>query len=179
MNIYEALKKDHVAVKQLLSELVALDEEKDEKRRHFLIEEIRDALVPHSRAEESVLYNSMRAISSANDVVLHGFTEHMEAEALLRTLQLKDKIDFDWKRTAKKLQHALQHHIQEEEGKIFNIAQQLFTDQEAIVMGEAFASLKPEIKKEGFVKTTIDMVVNMMPPRIAASLRTYNLNPPS
>lgn len=176
MLIYEALKKDHDKVRQLLNELISLDEN-DNNRHTALIEEIRDELVPHARAEESVFYNSLRAIDSAKDIVMHGFEEHMEAETLLRTLQAKDKIDADWKATAQKLKKALEHHIQEEEGKIFNVAQQLFTQDEARMMAEAFEQLKPEVREEGFMRQTLDMVANVMPPRFAASLRTFGLNP--
>lgn len=176
MIIYEALRNDHDTVRQLLNELVMLNEN-DEQRRHSLIDQIRDELVPHSRAEESVFYNSLRAIDSAKDIVMHGYQEHMEAETLLRSLQLKDKIDADWKSNAQKLKKALEHHIQEEEGKIFSVAQQLFTEEEALMMGQAFEQLKPEVRDEGFVRTTLDMVANLMPPRFAASLRTMGINP--
>ena len=108
---------------------------------------------------------------------MHGYQEHMEAETLLRTLQAADKIDAAWKQTAQKLKKALEHHIEEEEGKIFNVAQHLFTEEEAVMMAEAFEQLKPEVREEGFLRTTIDMVANLMPPRFAASLRTMTLNP--
>jgi len=176
MLIYEALKKDHDTVRQLLNELVQLGE-KDEDRRHSLVDQIRDELIPHARAEESVFYNSLRAIDSAKDIIMHSYQEHMEAETLLRTLQVKDKIDVDWKTTAQKLKKALEHHIHEEEGKIFTVARQLFTEEEARMMGEAFEQLKPEVKEEGFLRTTLDMVANLMPPRFAASIRTMGINP--
>lgn len=176
MLIYDALKTDHEKIKQLLNELVVLTEA-DEERRHDLIFQIHDELVPHARAEESIFYNSLRAIDSAKDIALHGFEEHMEAEALLRTLEAKDKIDADWKETAQKLKTAIENHISEEEGRMFNLAQQLFTQEEAQMMAQAFEQLKPEVREEGFLRHTLDIVANLMPPRFAASLRTFNLNP--
>lgn len=176
MQIYEVLTKDHDKLKELLNELVMLDQS-GEERRHALVQQIRDEMVPHSRAEESIFYNSLRAIDSAKDVVMHGYSEHMEAETFLRTLQAADKIDMGWKETAKKLQKTVLHHIEEEETKIFNVARHLFTDEEAVMMAEAFEQLKPEVKEQGFLQTTIDMVANLMPPRFAASLRTMTLNP--
>lgn len=172
MEIYEALKKDHAEVKELLNELINLNE-KDEYR-FVLIEEIRNALIPHARAEESVFYNTIRAVDVDKTIVLHGYKEHLEAETLLRTLQVQDKLDFSWKGTARKLQDALLHHIQEEEQEIFASAKNIFTKEEAVQMGEAFEKLKPEILKEGFLKTTVDMVVNMLPPRLAQGLRNFN-----
>ena len=171
MEIYEALKSDHVELKQLLNDLVALKD--DDDYRFVLIEEIRNALVPHSRAEESVFYNTLRAVNADKKVVFHGFQEHMEAETLLRTLQVMDKMNMGWRPVAEKLLEAVTHHIQEEESEIFAEARNAFTTQEAIAMGEAFNELKPKVMEEGFLKNTADMVINLMPPRLADSIRNF------
>ncbi len=170
MQIYNALAKDHEKLKELLNELVSLDE-KDNESRHDLVQEIRDELVPHSRAEESILYNSMRALEEGQSEAMHGYTEHMEAEALLRTLQVAEKIDMGWKQTATKLKDALEHHIEEEESEIFATARELFTNEEAEMMGDAFERIKPQIRDESFVKTSMEMVLNLMPPRLVNKLR--------
>lgn len=169
MEIYEALKKDHEVMKELLDELVSL--RKDDEYRFILIEEIRNNLIPHSRAEESVFYNTLRAVNADKKVVFHGYQEHLEAETLLRTLQVMDKLNFEWKATAEKLKDALLHHVEEEETEIFSQGREVFTRDEAIAMGDAFLQLKPKIAQEGFVKNTVDMVINMMPPRLADKIR--------
>lgn len=177
MNIYEALKKDHDEVKELLSELISLDVGDD--YRFVLVEEIRNALVPHSRAEESVFYNAIRAVASEKEdksEVMHGFKEHLEAETLLRALQVMDKMNMDWKATAEKLLAALEHHIQEEETEIFSAAQKLFSEEEALSMGEAFERIKPEVQKQSFIGTTFDMFVNLMPPRVARGIRNMGID---
>lgn len=172
MLIYDALKKDHEKLKSLLDELLSLTE-KDE-RRNSLIAEIRDELIPHARAEESVFYNSLRSIEGTKPLIKESFQEHIEAEALLRTLQMRDKIDVEWRTTAQKLKDSLVHHIREEEGAIFTAAREYLTSQEAEMMADAFERMKPEIRKEGFVKTTFDLVANMMPPRFMSSFRENN-----
>jgi len=174
MNIYDALKKDHETVKQLLNQLVQLEPDQA-GARHSLIAQIRDELIPHARAEEAVFYNSLRSIAPVNDMAMHGYQEHFEAETALRLLQVRDKIDLEWKDTARKLKKAVEHHIEEEENKIFSAAKQLFTNDEAKMMGEAFLALKPQIKEEGVLKTTLEMIVNMMPPQFAPRFRSYNL----
>ena len=175
--IYDVLKKDHETVKGLLSQLVALPADTDAEAREELINEIRNELVPHARAEEAVFYNSLRQIEGAKDVVMHGYEEHVMAETLLRTLQVADKIDAGWRQTAKKLQSALEHHIEEEEGKIFDTARQVLIDEEARLMAQAFEQMKPEIREGGFMQNTIDMVANMMPTRFAATLRGFTSRP--
>lgn len=168
MLIYEALKKDHEKVKSLLNELLMMDVEAD--GRKDLITQIRDELIPHARAEEAVFYNSLRSIDSAKDIVMHGYQEHVMAETLLRTLQTKNSFNADWKKTAQKLKDDLENHIQEEEGRIFTVAKELFSEEEARQMGAAFEAMKPEIKEEGFVGTTVDLIKNLMPPRFTKSL---------
>lgn len=169
MTIYENLKKDHEKVKQLLSEIIELQPQ-SEKRRSSLIQEIRDELIPHARAEEAVLYNLIRAVDIAKGLVAHSYTEHIEAEVLLRTLQVAGSIDAGWKATAEKLKEALTHHIREEETEVFNAAKQLFTDEEAEMMSEAFDEVKAKVRDQGFMGTTRDLVMNMLPPRISDAM---------
>jgi hemerythrin superfamily protein len=173
MLIYEALKKDHQVVKQLLQELIRLPDT-DVATRHEIVAQIRDELIPHSRAEEAVLYNSMRMLDSAKGMAFEGFSEHMEAEALLRTLQLADRIDVvAWKSVALKLQEVLEHHIQEEETEIFAAARQLFTEAEAEAMAETFEEMKPQIREESLAGTTFEMMKNLVPPTLAARIEDY------
>jgi hemerythrin superfamily protein len=174
MEIYETLKSDHLEVKEMINELIALDVKDD--YRMILVEEICKALIPHSRAEESVLYNTLRAVDADKSIVMHSYKEHLEAEALLRTLQLMDKANLDWKAVAIKLRDTLNHHIQEEESNIFAEAKKVFTPQEAVQMNEAFEKLKSQVANEGFLQTSFDMVVNLMPPRLIDSIRNFGHN---
>jgi hypothetical protein len=176
MEIYEALKKDHDEVKELLDELVSL--RNDDEYRYVLIEEIRNHLIPHARAEESVFYNTLRAVNADKKIVFHGYQEHLEAETLLRTLQVMDKVNLEWKATAEKLRDAVLHHVEEEESEIFAEARAAFTKEEAEAMCDAFEQLKPKIEQEGFVKNTVDMVINMMPPRLADKIRSIGESRP-
>jgi hemerythrin superfamily protein len=173
MDIYEALKTDHRKVADLLSRLVAVSEKEEGSR---LIAQIRDELVPHSRAEEAVFYNSIRAINTAQDLVWHGYEEHMEAETLLRTLQGLDAVNVEWKKVAQKLKSAIEHHVNEEENKIMPVAQQLFTSEEAEAMAQAFEEMKPEVREGGIVQSTLDLVANMLPTRLGAPLRSFMLH---
>jgi hypothetical protein len=170
MHIFEALMKDHEKVKELLTELVSLDESETDSRRD-LVKDIRDELIPHARAEESVFYNSIRALDSGSSETMHGYAEHMEAETLLRLLQVEDKVNMGWKATAQKLKDAVEHHIKEEESKIFSKARTLITQEEAKTLGDLFEKLKPQIQDEGILKTTLEMMVNTLPVRLGSALK--------
>lgn len=175
MNIYKVLSDDHEKVKMLLTELIGLND-RDTERRTELIAEIRDELIPHARAEEAVFYNSLRMIDASKSIAMHGYAEHLEAEGLFRALQAMDKLDTTWKATAKKLKNALEEHIREEESEMFSAARQLFTEEEAVAMAETFEAMKPKIREEGLMKTTLDMVANLMPPRFSEKFKNFNLS---
>ena len=171
MLIYEALKKDHENLKPLLAELVR--QENGGKSPTALIAKIRDELIPHSRAEEAIFYNSLRTIDGAGELVAHGYMEHMEAEAMLRTLQAIDLVDVKWTALAQKFKDGIEHHIKEEESDIFSAARLVLAEEEAEMMAEAFEELNPQIREGSFVQTTMDLVANLMPSRFAAPLRTF------
>ena len=158
MEIDESLKRDHLEVIDLLNELVALD--KNDDYHSVLVDQIAEALMPHARAEESVLYNSIRALKSDNSDIMGSYNDHIAAESLLRMLQVKDKINFDWKETAIKLQEALLKHIQEEETIIFEEARGLFSTEEAQMMNDAFLKMKVQVAEQGFMKNSFDLVAN-------------------
>ena len=71
MLIYETLKKDHQHLLGLINQLNTIEEHDD--RRKGLIKEIRDEIIPHSRAEEAVFYNPLRTATAAQHVVRHSF----------------------------------------------------------------------------------------------------------
>lgn len=169
MEIYEVLKQDHIKVKELLEELVTL--KKDDDYHMIVVQQIADDLIPHVRAEEAVFYNAIRAMSSDSSDVMSAFKEHMEAESLLRMLQVKDRMDFEWKDTARRLQKALEKHIQEEETEIFSHARKMFSTEDATMMGAAFEKMKKEIAGKGFVKTSFEMVKNLMPPKFVEKMK--------
>lgn len=170
MQIYETLKNDHDELKALLEELVSLSDKDD--YRTVLIGQIQSALVPHSRAEESVFYNAMRMLAPETKQIMHGFQEHIEAEAILKTLEAADTINADWKKLARKLKKGIEHHISEEENEIFAIAKNMFTDAEAESISAAFVRAKEKEAGKGFFKTSLDLIVNLLPPRFTESYRS-------
>lgn len=170
--IYDVLRKDHDILKGLLQQLVQVENKSEDTKR--LLSAISDELIPHARAEEAIFYNSLKEINPAKELISHSYTEHAQVEGLLRTLQGMAMVNMEWKAAAKKLKESIEHHIEEEEGKIFSAAKQLFLEQEAIEMARAFERMKPEVQKQGAFKNTIDMVANFMPDRFAKTFRNQS-----
>lgn len=170
MEIYESLREDHIKIKGFLEELVSL--RKDDDYHMIVVQQIVDDFIPHARAEEAIFYNAIRAMSDESSHIMPSFKEHVEIETLLRTLQIKDRMDFDWKETAKKLKVAIEHHIESEEAEVFAHAHRMFSAQEAIQMNTAFEKLKEEIEGHGFMQSSFDMVKNLMPPKFVEKMKS-------
>jgi hemerythrin superfamily protein len=175
LTIYDELKKDHRKVIDLLDQLIASEKNEDDNVRQKLVDQIRDELIPHARAEEAVLYNSIRDVETGKDIIGHAYREHMEAETLLRGIQLTDTMKMSWVNGAKKLKEALEHHIQEEEGKVFTAAKSLFVEEEAVAMAQVFNEMKPLVRKQSFLGNSMDMLVNLMPSRLRDAFRKSQL----
>lgn len=165
MTIYDELKKDHELVKSLLDRL---SEAETADARRSLIAEIRDNLVPHSRAEEAVFYNTLRDLDESKDLVMHSYQEHLKAETLLRGLQVSEAVAMNWKSGVQKLKDDIAHHIQEEEGRVFTAARRIFSDEDARMLGKAFTELKPQIGA-GVLSSNVELMANLMPERFRKS----------
>jgi hemerythrin superfamily protein len=176
MNIYAALKKDHAKVESLLNQLV-LSSENGTNDWKTLITQIRDELIPHSRAEEALFYNPIRETEFGKGVIMHSYQEHAMAETDLRTLQAMKAINANWTALAKKLRSDLLHHVKEEESKVFAAGKLVFSESEAEDIAEAFEALKPQIKEQSFVGTSYDLMLNLLPEAIRGRIRSILSTP--
>ena len=74
MLIYDVLKKDHEVVKDLLEKMEATKETAP-KSRIALLERLRNELIPHARAEEKVLYDTLKDIESTKELALEAYEQ--------------------------------------------------------------------------------------------------------
>lgn len=177
MHICEVLRRDHSELKELAARVMDLEEE-DIEQRNQLVQQLNDLFIPHARAEESVLYNSMRMIDLAKDLAMDCYRHHMEIEGLLRVLQVQDMANFNWRETAGRFRSALEDHILNEEVAVFSATESLFTEEEAEAMAEVFEEIKGATSEKGIFGTTLDMVTNLMPPLLTDTIRdTWNQSP--
>jgi len=166
--IYGILMKDHRALEPLLTDLVGMSMMNETLSN--LLKQINELLIPHSRAEEEIFYNAIRASDPENKQPLHGYKEHADAELMIRMLQSASVIGVEWTTKAKQLREALLNHIQEEETEVFARARKIFTDQEARDLGQAFLVAKSKAQEQGAVGGLFHLVANLMPPWLADRL---------
>jgi hemerythrin-like domain-containing protein len=149
MQIYTALKADHKLVKQILKQLEATSEESPDKRVKFL-KKLKEALVPHSRAEEQVFYDRLKKseVKEADDLAFEGYEEHALVDHLLIQFEQTQPNDKKWTALMSVVKESLEHHIEEEEENIFKKAKKSFDRQMANEMTEEFERLKAQFLKE-------------------------------
>ncbi|RYZ07393.1 MAG: hemerythrin domain-containing protein [Myxococcales bacterium] len=172
MTIYDALSNDHREFERLLDALLAASKADDDSWKSTL-DQLRRGLIAHAHAEEAVFYNALRETDQGDGLIGHSYGEHVMAEAEIRTLGGAKLVDANWTSLVEKLRKDLLHHIREEETRVFDAARRAFSDEEATQMGAAFERLKLETAKDGdsMVASTIDLIANLLPPRLTASFR--------
>ena len=118
-DILDTLKKEHDEVRGLLSNL---EDSESPAERHALVQKIAAALVPHTVAEEKIVYKMVIALADQQAQVdgYEGTLEHKWAAKTLEKLgAIKDANSSEHKATAKVLKELVEHHIREEEGNIW------------------------------------------------------------
>ncbi len=149
MEIYQLLMQDHRVVQGILKQIEQSTEKGMRKRRDLLLK-LKEALLPHSRAEEMAFYERLKKskVKEAEDLAFEAYEEHGVAELLILELENTEPSDRRWTALASVLKENLEHHIHEEEGDLFSKAKKTFRAAEAEAIGEEFLKLKKEVHQE-------------------------------
>jgi hemerythrin superfamily protein len=144
-DVLRTLKSEHNEVKRLLA---ALDKAQKGSQRQRLVGEIKAALVPHTKAEEKVVYDAV--ISTADEEAEtdghEGYLEHEWASKTLERLEATDPTSSEHKAAAKVLKELVEHHIQEEERNVWRDVREHFDAADRARMNTAFEAAKREVK---------------------------------
>jgi hemerythrin superfamily protein len=144
-DILTTLKQEHDEVKQLLSQLQ--DAEATAERRR-LVEEIKAALVPHTKAEEKVVYDAVIALrdKEAKQDGYEGYLEHEWASKTLLRLAAASANSPEHHAAGKVLKELVDHHIEEEETNIWKDVKEHFSDERRMQMNAAFLKAKARVR---------------------------------
>ena len=146
VDILDTLEREHDEMRSLLSDLQDAD---GAPARVALVQRIRQALVPHMKAEEKIVYDAVKVVDDA-----HAQTDahegHLEHEWTLRTLErldaLADATSPEHRATAKVLQDLVEHHIQEEESNIWSDVATHFSEDERARMNIEYRAAKKAVR---------------------------------
>jgi hemerythrin superfamily protein len=146
IDILETLKKEHDEVKDLLEEL---QDAESGPQRSRLVQQIKEALVPHTKAEEKVVYDRVIALRD-KEAQTDGHEGYIEHELASKTLQRLDALgasnSAEHQALAKVLKELVEHHIKEEESSVWSDVKENFSDDDRKRMNVQFAAAKARVK---------------------------------
>jgi hemerythrin-like domain-containing protein len=116
------------------------------RERSELLDMLTAELKVHELIEENVLYPALKPHAEARDIVLEGFEEHHVADVLVTELHQLTADHERWGAKFKVLQESLEHHIEEEESKMFPAARQVLTREELQELGERMRAMRKEVE---------------------------------
>ncbi|MEO6094478.1 MAG: hemerythrin domain-containing protein [Fibrobacteria bacterium] len=143
MNIYELLKKDHKTVKSLFSKLERTTEEQSDERED-LFQTLKQELSVHALAEEKFFYPLLQEEEESEDIALEALEEHRVVKRLLKELDANQKGTKEWAAKLKVLQENVEHHVEEEEGELFEKAEDVLSKEQAEEIAEQVEDFKAE-----------------------------------
>src|SRR5512141_2194890 len=124
---FQMLKKDHVEVKGILGQLIKM---KESKKREELFQKLTEELVPHMKAEEITFYQYLLAKKEAREDALEGVEEHHVSEMVFKELEKTPKSEDRWGAKMSVFKELVEHHVKEEESKVFKSAEKALDDDE-------------------------------------------------
>lgn len=136
--IFDLLRDEHRMAMQMLERICQDGMGEDERLESFA--EFRAVLMGHSLAEARAFYAPLKQAADDPEKVLEADVEHLVVERLLEDLSGGLLEDEQWMARAKVLKELIRHHVQEEEGELFRLAQRSCGPEELERMADDFES---------------------------------------
>ena len=144
-DLLDTLKREHEEVKALL---VDLEDAEGSAQRKNLVKKIELALVPHTKAEQKVLYEAIIALKDkdAQEDGHEGFIEHdLAAKTLKKLAAITNAASPEHKAAGKVLKELVEHHIKEEESNVWSDAKANFSEDRRKQMNARYLSAKARV----------------------------------
>jgi len=144
-DILSTLETEHDDVQELLERLVDSESGREQKQ---LVEQIKRALVPHTKAEEKTVYDAVLALKGKDAKIdgNEGYLEHGLADQTLKKLDKLTANTAEFKAAAKVLKELVDHHIKEEERNIWAQVRENFSAEAREQMNRDFLMAKKRVK---------------------------------
>lgn len=147
MTIFEALRQSHEVQRDLADKLLQTSGDSAERRDIF--EQFKTELLAHETAEERHFYVPLMQDDLGVDLSRHAIAEHHEMDEMVEELESMEFSSSAWLRLAKKLCETVEHHLEEEEHKFFQMAGKLLDDNQKEQLAktylEEYAGLKERV----------------------------------
>lgn len=138
MDPFELLKKDHKKVSELFEQIEAASGQG--KMRIF--RQLKNELDVHAHVEEAIFYPALEREPETREITLEAYEEHRVVKDLLAQLDAATSPDEDWVARLTVLKENVEHHVEEEEGELFDKANDVLTGDQAERLGEEMQAEK-------------------------------------
>jgi hemerythrin superfamily protein len=148
------LKEDHDVVSSLFDEVRSTPESK-----HFgLFKKINAELETHAHIEETVFYPRLKKNGKQDlvDITLEGIEEHRQVKMFLDEMGGMKRGGDEFEAKLKVLMEDVEHHVDEEEGEMFPLVEDQFSDTALKRLGTSLLN-----KKKKFVESNPDIAKNL------------------
>ncbi len=147
MTIFEALREDHDKQRTLLDILVKTHG--DSEGRHELFEKVKKELQHHAAAEERYFYIPLMEDDLTQEKARHSVAEHHEIDEVIKRLEETDFSSPGWVVHARKLQELVNHHLDEEEQEVFQMAGKALAEGQKTSLAREYRQEMERLEEEG------------------------------
>lgn len=141
MNIYDRIKQDHDAARDVIAKLKA-STPRAWKTRRELFDHLKLDMWVHHKVEEAVFYSHLRAGDDMHGEAMEAYNEHHMANGVFEELDTFPVDSEEWGMKFKALSELVEHHMKEEEEDFFKKAKKVIPKEIADLMGERFDQRK-------------------------------------
>jgi len=148
MDVLSVLKQDHETVKGLFARFESAPKAAHDKKA-AIFEQLRMELTVHSKAEQEIFYPALKAFDGdGRKLAMEAVQEHKQIEDLLTQISRISPSDerFDDKVLA--LIEDADHHIVEEEGKMFQFAKENLPTERLEELGDEIEDRKRALERQ-------------------------------
>lgn len=133
--LFDMLKQDHKEVTGMLENVIST---KDTSQ----FPQIRKMLEAHMEGEEKYFYPKI--MERDRETALESYEEHHVGKMVLNELNKTGKDEEEWMPKVEVLKDVLEHHIEEEESKIFTEADQILSNEQEDQIAQQIEELKSQ-----------------------------------
>jgi len=145
MNAFSLLKSDHERVAGILASIEETTE-RAAKGREELFARLKEELDLHAKIEEEIFYPALEDSDDTRDITLEAYEEHSLVKQLLAELESQPKDTEEWTAKFTVLKENVEHHVEEEEGEMFQKARKVLSEEEIDELGNRLQEAKKQNK---------------------------------
>ncbi|HPS88475.1 MAG TPA: hemerythrin domain-containing protein [Methanosarcina vacuolata] len=133
--IYDILKEEHEQMSDLLRQAL-----QDGSKVSFF--KVKLKADPHMMGEERIFYPVLEEINELRELMSQAHKEHDETKTLIFEIEGMDEINEKWTSKINELKQSIEHHIEEEESKVFEKARNILSQEKAEEMAQQYIEFK-------------------------------------